>query len=91
MKVRTSADGSPKSFLWNGAWHDVDEIVGQWAIAGEWYDDRLGRTYWRVRTAGATVDLFRDSAGIWSVARTWPPDPPAPRRPFRVLEGGRSS
>ncbi len=62
-------DGAPVAFTWRERRYDVDQHLGSWREAGEWWngDGRRDREYFRVAAhpAGtlATGDL--DPDGFW--------------------------
>jgi hypothetical protein len=65
-------EGAPIAFAWRGRRYDVDQHLGSWREAGEWWngDARRDREYFRIvaHPAGtlATGDL--DSDGFWRSA-----------------------
>jgi hypothetical protein len=62
----------PRSFLWRGRRHRVDEVVARWVVDTGWWNPRTrtNRLYLRVRAEGRVFDLCYDRLRkAWSLVR----------------------
>ena len=66
-----AARGLPIAFRWRGRRYDVDQHLGSWREAGEWWNDaHRDREYFRIvaHPAGALATGDLDSDGFWRSA-----------------------
>lgn len=59
IKVRTNAAGMPLSLSRDSASEKVTAIYNQWKIEDQWWDRKIERHYFRVKTSkGVVYDIY---------------------------------
>jgi len=62
LKVTTNIAGVPVSLTRNNRLERVAAIYEHWRLSDEWWDKKVERDYFRVRTStGIVFDIYRDA------------------------------
>lgn len=64
---------APRSFIWQGRRHPVQQIAKRWRVDQDWWRGRIWREYFKVATgSGLLVVLYRDFlSGEWFLQRVY--------------------
>jgi len=73
ITVTGGEGGAPLRFTWRGRSHRVDWIAKRWRVDLGWWQRRVWREYFKLRTAdGLLVVVFHDFvAGEWRLQRLY--------------------
>jgi hypothetical protein len=72
ITVRADALATPELFVWDETAHPVERVLRRWRIDQQWWEQRIAREYFLVRTkSGLLVTLYRSRAGGWYLQRVY--------------------
>src|SRR5215468_4697945 len=61
IEVLPDEMGTPSSFTWHGQSHQITGIANRWLIDEGWWQERVKRQYFKLRTAsGFLVIIYQD-------------------------------
>jgi hypothetical protein len=61
LDMTLAADGAPADFTWQGQRHQVAEITQVWRVDAAWWQGRVWRSYFKLRTdTGLLVEIYQD-------------------------------
>jgi hypothetical protein len=62
ISVRADALATPQTFTWDRAAHQVERVLRRWRIDQRWWEGRVCREYFLLRTeSGLLVTLYRNA------------------------------
>lgn len=73
VSVRAGREGEPLAFTFRRRVHRVAAILDRWEEVGEWWEDPVERTVYRVRTPGGGMfELeYRQPEGRWYLYKAY--------------------
>ena len=73
ITVQADEQLAPRSFVWQGRRHPVEQIAKRWRVDQGWWQGRVWREYFKVATgSGLLVVLYRDFlSGEWFLQRVY--------------------
>lgn len=72
ITVRADELATPQLFTWDGSAHPVERVLRRWRIDQQWWEQRIAREYFLVRTeSGLLLTLYRSRAGDWFLQRVY--------------------
>jgi len=73
IAVVSDADGTPRSFEWQGRTHSVTGTAKRWRVDEGWWRQRVWREYFKLYThTGLLVIIYRDLlTGQWYLQRLY--------------------
>lgn len=61
IDVEVDVAGAPLSFFWGGKTHRVLEVVNNWRVDVEWWNQRVWRAYYKLTTdTSLLVTVYRN-------------------------------
>jgi hypothetical protein len=73
ISVIGNALNEPRRFAWREQFHQVEEITDSWRVDIDWWQERVWRDYFKLRTdTGLLVEIYCDRlTGKWYLQRLY--------------------